>query len=183
MQRLEDLKLQLRSSSGSDGSSSTMEAGEELILQSGLSAAAAVLQDAESHDTKHSKQKQHILEQQRLQSSLPHLHLQLELYAADAAAPMLSLHHEAEIMAAAQQGRYITAHHPFIFLLQFIDNLNGLPLVSDILLLPALQMLPMFTVTLMLSGCSLLMLLLAACASSHLFVGACARSLPQSFCS
>ncbi len=181
MQRLEDLKLQLRSSSGGDGSS-TIEAGE-LILQSGLSAAAAVLQDAESHDAEHLKQKQQILEQQRLQSSLPHLHLQLELYAADAAAPMLSLDHEAEIMAAAQQGRYITAHHPFIFLLQFIDNLNGLPLVSDILLLPALQMLPMFTVTLMLSGCSLLMLLLAACASSHLSVGACARLLPQSFCS
>ncbi len=77
MQRLEDLKLQLRSSSGGDGSS-TIEAGE-LILQSGLSAAAAVLQDAESHDAEHLKQQQQILEQQRLQSSLPHLHLQLEL--------------------------------------------------------------------------------------------------------
>jgi hypothetical protein len=101
LQRLDDLKFQLRSTSLSSGGSD-LEVKEEHVLQDGLSAAAAALQATDSGDCKNTKQ---LLEQEHLQKSLPHLQLQLELYAADAAAPLLSLHDEAEIMAAAQQGR------------------------------------------------------------------------------
>ncbi len=99
LQRLDDLKFQLRSLS-SEGSN--LEVKEERVLQDGLSAAAAALQATDSGDCKNTKQ---LLEQEHLQKSLPHLQLQLELYAADAAAPLLSLLDEAEIMAAAHQGR------------------------------------------------------------------------------
>lgn len=105
MQRLDDLKLQLHSSGRSSSGGGVVKAGEEQVLQSGLSAAAAALQASVSHDSNRPKQKQQLLEQQQLQCSLPHLHVQLELYASDAAAPLLSLQHEADIMAAAQQGR------------------------------------------------------------------------------
>jgi hypothetical protein len=105
MQRLDDLKLQLHSSTRRSSGGGAVKAGEEHILQSGLSAAAAALEASDSHDSNHLKQKQQLLDQQQLQCSLPHLHLQLELYASDSATPPLSLQHEADIMAAAQQGR------------------------------------------------------------------------------
>jgi hypothetical protein len=101
MQRMDDLKIQLRSSSSNmnDRSSGVpLEADEEDGLQFGLSAAAAALQSAHSHAVKQQQQ-------EHLQCSLPHLHLQLQLHAADNALPSLSLQREIDIMAAAQQGR------------------------------------------------------------------------------
>ena len=101
MQRLDDLKIQLRSSSSNTNDRSSgvlLEAEEEDGLQFGLSAAAAALQSADSYAVKQQQQ-------EHLQCSLPHLHLQLQLYAADNALPSLSLQREIDIMAAAQQGR------------------------------------------------------------------------------
>lgn len=101
MQRMDDLKIQLRSSSSNTNDRSNgvlLEAEEEDGLQFGLSAAAAALQSAHSHAVKQQQQ-------EHLQCSLPHLHLQLQLYAADNALPSLSLQREIDIMAAAQQGR------------------------------------------------------------------------------
>ena len=103
---MDDLKLQLqlRSSCSGDsgvGSKKDVETREEDGLQYGLSAAAAALQAADSHAVKH----QLLLDQQLLQRNLPQLQLQTQLYAADAAAPALSLLQECDIMSAAQQGR------------------------------------------------------------------------------
>ena len=105
VQRLDALKLQLRSggSNGSSGSSSRFgEAGEEDVLKCDLSEAAAALQTQRAADILTAKQ-----QQQQLQRCLPHLQLQLQLHAADAAAPAIDLNIEADVMAAAQQGRYI----------------------------------------------------------------------------
>jgi hypothetical protein len=103
---LDDLKLQMRSSSSSsgsgDGSKRDIEAVEQSGLQHGLSAAASALHAANLHAV---KQQQDISDQQDIQRALPQLQLQLQLHAADAAAHMLSLLQESDIMAAVQQGR------------------------------------------------------------------------------
>lgn len=112
-QRLDDLKLQLRSSSSSDrrvGSMRGLEAAEAVGLQDGLSSAASALHAANLHAV---KQKQELLDQQHLENSLPQLQLQLQLHAADATAPVLSLLQESDIMAAAQQGRYACPYLAF----------------------------------------------------------------------
>ncbi len=101
MQRLDDLKIQLRNSSSNTNDYSSgfrTEAEEEVDLQFGLSAAAAALQSADSHAFKQQQQ-------YHLQCRLPHLQLQLQLHAADNALPSLSLQREVDIMVAAQQGR------------------------------------------------------------------------------
>ncbi len=104
-QRLDDLKLQLCNTSSNDKDGCSKRGIEEKVeggLQHGLSAAASALQAANLNT---SKEQQQPLDQQHFQQILPKLQLQLQLYAADAAAPALSFLQESEIMAAAQQGR------------------------------------------------------------------------------
>lgn len=68
-------------------------------LQYGLSAAAAALQAQRAVESDVVKQ------QEQFQCCLSHLQLQMQLHAADTAAPALSLNCEVEVMSAAQQGR------------------------------------------------------------------------------